>query len=101
MSRDEFNGIVKHCFEGLGAGLPHALSLHSSSFWGFIYRILYRNPKKELPWSLWASSNYTQSYPMKAERAGQLTDSVRPLLTGEDNANLLGTASLDEGVGGT
>ena len=27
--------------------------LHSSSFLGLPYRILYMNPKKELLWSLW------------------------------------------------
>ena len=33
--------------------LVGTLSLNSSSFWGFRFRILYGNPKKELPWGLW------------------------------------------------
>ena len=34
------------------------LRLHSSSFLGFIYRILEGNPKKELLWSLWVGSGF-------------------------------------------
>ena len=40
---------------GLGAHTAHELTthrLHSSSFWGLPYTILYMNPKKELLWSL-------------------------------------------------
>ena len=33
--------------------------LHSSSFLGVPYRILNMNPKKELLWSLWVSSQFS------------------------------------------
>ena len=44
---------------------PHAASClryfthrpQSSSFWGFIFRILQGNPKKELLWGVWASAS--------------------------------------------
>ena len=34
----------------------------SSSFWGFIFRILYGNPKKELLWGLWVKAGFRENF---------------------------------------
>ena len=58
MCRCACNGFSPEFFI-TGAGfrtserMKHTQRLHSSSFLGLPYRILYMNPKKELLWSPW------------------------------------------------
>ena len=55
----DFLGTADQALRVSGKGLPDFVRLGPKvvPFWGFIFRILYGNPKKELLWGLWVDPN--------------------------------------------